>query len=57
MRRKRGINLGFGTFPLRSSTPSSGWCSRSGWRTKITEKKSMFLKGLLYHIIGLLFWL
>lgn len=36
--RKRDINLGLGAF-LRPSTPSLGWCLRSGWGTKITEKK------------------
>lgn len=36
--RKRDVNLRLGAF-LRPSTASLRWCLRSGWGTKITEKK------------------
>ena len=40
--RKKGINFSLGAFLLRPSTPSLGWCLRSEWWTKITEKKSLW---------------
>lgn len=39
--RKKGINLGLGAF-LKPSTPTFEWYLRSGWRTKIIEKKSLW---------------